>query len=312
MNHMEEIFMIYTVTLNPAVDYVVRLPRLQMGVANRTLSEEFFFGGKGINVSLVLRELGVATTALGLIADFTGAALRADLERRGIVNDFVELDAGFTRINVKIKTEAEETEINGRGPDIPQTALAALLVRLDRLQTGDTLVLAGSVPGSVPSDIYEVILSRLAGREIRFVVDAEKKLLLPALAYRPFLVKPNLRELSDIAGREFSGDEEIVAAARELQRAGAMNVLVSLGGDGALLLDETGRTHRAPAVGGRPVNTVGAGDSMVAGFLAGVKGGYDHALRLGLAAGGATASAVGLGDAATIEKLLAETKKHRE
>ncbi len=280
--------MIYTFTPNPALDYALYLPAMTVGATNRSTREQLDFGGKGINVSYVLRQLGVPTVALGFVAGFTGQALCAMLREAAIPCDFIELEHGMTRINVKIKSD-RETEINACGPEITSTARDALWKKLDALASGDTLVLAGSVPPSLPRDFYECIMARLEGRDIRFVVDAEGALLLNVLRYRPFLIKPNLSELCGLCGRTVTGDAEIEAAARELQDKGARNVLVSLGSEGALLLDETGVAHRAPARGGKPINTVGAGDSTVAGFLAGVDQGYEYALCLAMAAGGATA-----------------------
>jgi 1-phosphofructokinase len=295
--------MIYTLTLNPALDYALYLPAFTEGKTNRSAREQLDFGGKGINVSYILHQLGVPTVALGFIAGFTGEALRAMLEREGIPCEFIALERGITRINVKIKSE-KESEINAQGPDIPPEALEKLYDRLDRLGAGDTLLLAGSVPASLPKDIYETILVRLDGKGVRYAVDAEGQLLLNVLKYRPYLIKPNRAELCGLVGRELTDDADVACAARGLQSLGAQNVLVSLGGEGALLLDEQGAVHRAPAVGGRPVNTVGAGDSMVAGFLAGAPLGYDYALRLGLAAGGATATSPCLATKKEIEALL--------
>jgi 1-phosphofructokinase len=295
--------MIYTLTLNPALDYAVYLPAFAEGKTNRSVREQLDFGGKGINVSYILHQLGVPTVALGLVAGFTGKARCAMLEGEGIPCEFITLDRGMTRINVKIKSE-KESEINAQGPDIPPEALEKLCARLDCLVAGDTLLLAGSVPASLPKDIYENILARLEGKGIRYAVDAEGQLLLNVLKYRPYLIKPNRAELCGLAGRELTDDADIERAARELQALGAQNVLVSLGKEGALLLDETGLAHRASAVGGKPVNTVGAGDSMVAGFLAGAPLGYDYALRLGLAAGGATATSPTLATKKEIEALM--------
>ncbi len=286
--------MIYTVTLNPAIDYVVKLPVLREGETNRAATAEVQFGGKGINVSCVLRELGVENTALGFAAGFTGEALTAHLAEWGVRADLISLPEGLTRINVKLKTDRNETEINAPGPAIPREALEALMVKLDSLTEGDTLILAGSIPPSLPRDLYSRIMERLSGRGIRFVVDAEGEMLRAVLPYQPFLVKPNRAELEGLAGRPLATEDDLRAAASALQQAGAVNVLVSLGGDGALLLDEFRCFHRAPAANVRPVNTVGAGDSMVAGFVAGLAQGYDHALKLGIAAGGATASSEGL------------------
>lgn len=299
--------MIYTVTLNPALDYNMYLDSFSEGATNRSLREEIAFGGKGINVSFVLKELEEPTVALGFVAGFTGEALEEGLREAGVATDFVRLAEGMTRINVKLKGKCE-TEVNAAGPVVDAAALEALLGKTDTLREGDTLVLAGSVPPTVPRDIYETIIKRVAPRGVRVVVDAERALLLRILPYHPFLIKPNLRELCDMVGRDLQTDKEIADAAKELQQMGAQNVLVSLGGDGALLLDSEGKLHRSAAVGGKPVNTVGAGDSMVAGFLRGVARGYAHALRLGLAAGGATACKVGLATAAEIAELLKEAE----
>ena len=299
--------MIYTVTFNPAVDYVVHLEEFEPGTTNRSVSEEVYWGGKGINVSVVLKNLGFESVPLGFIAGFTGSAIEEGLQKQGIRTDFIRLESGITRINLKIKT-VRETEINAQGPDISKQAANALYEKLSALQTGDTLVLAGSIPSSLPSDMYENILKRLSGKGIRFLVDATGDLLVNVLKYHPFLIKPNRRELEDICGRPLPTADEVAAAARELQAQGAVNVLVSLGKDGALLLSEHGEVLTAEALGGKPVNTVGAGDSMVAGFLAGYleRGDYEYALRLGSAAGGATACSKGLASREDILRLLQE------
>ena len=295
--------MIYTVTLNPAIDYIMRLADLRLGEINRAAEAEVQFGGKGINVSCMLRELGVESVALGFVAGFTGEALAAYLDSRGIPTDLVRLPEGLTRINVKLKS-GSESEINAAGPSIPAEALEALMAKLDELKTGDTLILAGSIPPSLPRDLYARMMSRLAGRDIRVAVDAEGEALTAVLPYRPFLVKPNRAELEGLMGRPLPSEEDLRKAARSLQQAGAGNVLVSLGGDGALLLDEQGGFHRTPAAKITPINTVGAGDSMVAGFIAGLPNGYDYALKLGIAAGGATAASEGLGRRKLIEELM--------
>lgn len=298
--------MVYTVTFNPALDYVVYADRLQTGEVNRASREEIFIGGKGINVSLVLAELGIPSGALGFVAGFTGEAIERGLaaEDNGITADFVHLDEGFSRINVKIKSE-EETDLNGQGPSIPQEKLEELFAKLDRLQEKDILVLAGSIPDSLPSDIYEQILKRLSDRNIRFVVDATKDLLLNVLKYRPFLIKPNHHELGEMFGVTIRTTEEIAVYAQKLREMGAVNVLVSRAADGALLIDENGKMHVCGVCKGTAVNSVGSGDSMVAGFLAGCeKGGYSEALRLGTAAGGATAFSEGLAKKELIEELL--------
>ena len=297
--------MIYTVTFNPALDYVVRLPAFEPGAVNRTESEDIQLGGKGINVSCVLGQLGFKSVALGFVAGFTGEAVEAGLARRGVSADFIRLPEGLTRINVKIKASVE-TEINGRGPAIPAGALEELFRKLDRLAAGDVLVLAGSIPASLPSDIYQRILERLAPKGVLCAVDATGELLVKVLPYKPFLIKPNNHELGEIFGRTLSTDEEIVECARLLQQKGARNVLVSMAGDGALLLDEGGNVHRLEAFKGKVKNSVGAGDSMVAGFVAGwlEKGDYAWALRLGSACGSATAFSDTLATRTEIESLL--------
>ena len=299
--------MIYTVTFNPAIDYVVRLDReLKVGDVNRARGEDCVLGGKGINVSGVLAELGCESVALGFVAGETGAWLERGLAAQGLKTDFVHLEHGMTRINVKIKAE-KETELNGAGPDIPEGAMQALETKLDRLQKDDILILAGSIPASLAQTTYERLLARLEGRGVRVVVDATRDLLVNVLRYRPFLIKPNNHELSEIVGIKLTNDNEVVTAAKMLQEKGARNVLVSMAGDGALLLDEQGGAHRIGCPKGTVVNSVGAGDSMVAGFVAGYQqsgGNYDTALRLGTACGSATAFSLGLATRQDIEKLL--------
>jgi len=297
--------MIYTVTLNPALDYTVYLSSFVEGKTNRAAREVLLFGGKGINVSAVLTALGEPTVALGFAAGFTGEALCGALTAAKIANEFVRLPQGQTRINVKIKAEVE-SEINAGGPAVPETAIAALMDQLNALRAGDTLVLAGSVPRSVPVDIYERMILCVWERGVRVVVDTEREALLPILPYRPFLIKPNLDELSRIVGKELAREDEIADAARALQQKGAQNVLVSMGAKGALLLDANGKLHRARAVGGEPVSAVGAGDSMIAGFLCGVAKGYENALLMGVAAGGATACKEGLATGEEIARLMRE------
>lgn len=298
--------MIYTVTFNPAIDYVLHTENIKMGAVNRTESEQIFFGGKGINVSFVLSELGIKSKALGFVAGFTGEAIERGVKEKGIDADFVRVKNGFSRINVKIKS-SEETEINGQGPVIDSDALRELLLRLEKIENGDTLVLAGSIPNTLPSDIYEKILSMLSCRKIRVVVDASKDLLLNVLKYNPFLVKPNNYELGEMFGVSIKTRDEIKLYAAKLQNMGAKNVLVSMAGDGAILLDEKGIYHACPACKGVVKNSVGAGDSMVAGFLAGCDNGdYDRALMLGTACGGATAFSDGLAEKLEIARLMSE------
>ena len=298
--------MIYTVTFNPAIDYVIHTSGpLQTGTINRTTAEDFQFGGKGINVSGVLKALGVDSVAVGFVAGFTGKALAEGLRQQHLQADLIPVEKGMTRINVKVKG-AEETEINGMGPVITDRDMDALYAKLDQLQDGDTLVLSGSIPGCLPQSTYENILSRLQAKNLLTVVDATGPLLVNVLKYRPFLIKPNNHELGDIFGTTPVTDEQILECARKLQAMGGRNILVSLAGDGALLLDEKGVSHRVGCPKGTVVNSVGAGDSMVAGFLAGwlQTGDYGYALKLGTAAGSATAFSLGLADGQYIAQLL--------
>lgn len=300
--------MIYTVTLNPAIDYVVRLAApMQAGAVNRAAGEDYVLGGKGINVSGVLAELGCPSVALGFVAGQTGVWLEAGLRAQGLQTDFIHLAQGMMRINVKVK-DGQETELNGIGPVIPDEAMQALQQKLAALQPQDVLVLAGSVPASLSGDTYEVLLSGLRNKQVRTVVDASGALLAKVLPLTPFLIKPNREELAELVGRVLPDEEAVAQAARELQQQGARNVLVSMAGDGALLLDETGALHRSAAPQGKVVNSVGAGDSMLAGFVAGFlqTGSYQEALRLGTACGSATAFSLGLARKAQIDALLAQ------
>lgn len=296
--------MIYTVTFNPAIDYVVGIDRIETGCVNRLSSEQIYFGGKGINISIVLRELGIESTALGFIAGFTGEAIENGLKEAGIITDFVRLEKGNSRINVKIKSDAE-TELNASGPEISDTSLSVLFEKLKSLRNGDTIVLAGSVPKSLPEDVYEQILHQLSDRDIRAVVDASKELLIKSLRYKPFLIKPNLQELGEIFGEISGSDDEIIACAEKLREMGAQNVLVSMAGDGAILLDSGNNIHKSGVCSGTVRNSVGAGDSMIAGFLAGISAGdFTYALKLGTAAGGATAFSDGLASREDIIRLF--------
>ncbi len=283
--------MIVTLTMNPAVDYLLWPRTLTPGATNRAVKDELHFGGKGLNVSALLTALGVPNKALGVIAGFTGEALAQDTARRGIKADWVRLPAGHTRINVKIEGERET-----------EASLAELKEELAGLQRGDTLVFSGSLPAGAPPTLYAELTAGLPQKGVAFAVDAAGAVLLRTLPGRPALIKPNRAELEELVGRPLPGEADLRAAASELQQMGARNVLVSLGGEGALLLDETGGYHRRAAARGEVVSTVGAGDSMLAGFLAGAEQGYDYALRLAVAAGCATAFSHGL---ATKEAVLA-------
>lgn len=282
--------MIYTVTFNPSLDYVIQVDKLVPGEINRTTHEAVYPGGKGNNVSVILSNLGHSSKALGFTAGFTGEALENMLKEFGCDTAFIRLPEGSTRINVKINA-GEETEINGQGPVITEEAQQALFEQLDALKKEDILVLAGSIPNTLPSDIYERILEHLQGRGIHFVVDATKELLLKVLKYHPFLIKPNNHELGEMFGVTLKTRDEIVAYAKKLQKMGAENVLVSMAGDGAILLTEEGVIYEAKPPKGKVLNSVGAGDSMVAGFLTGYlnTGDYEKAFRLGVVTGSATA-----------------------
>lgn len=300
--------MIYTVTFNPAIDLVIGSGGIKMGAVNRLDSQEVFFGGKGINVSLVLRELGVPSRALGFIAGFTGDAIENYLSESGIDTDFIRLKKGLSRINVKIKTETE-TELNAPGPYIPESEIARLLEKLDSLRQDDTLVLAGSIPASMPADIYEKILERLENCGIRTAVDASGELLLNVLKYKPFLIKPNNFELEEIFGVKLKDISDVIRYAKELQNMGVENVLVSMAERGAVLLEKSGKVHVSEACRGEAVNSVGAGDSMLAGFLAGcARNDFEYALRLGTASGGATAFSAGLARKDEIFRLMEQLK----
>ena len=296
--------MIYTVTLNPSIDYIVKLDRLQSGITNRTVGEEYYFGGKGINVSCVLAELDLESTAFGFVAGFTGDAIEKGIRNDKIITDFIRLRQGISRINIKIKA-GEETEINCQGPHIDDSELDRLLAKIDRITDGDTIVIAGNIPNTMPDDVYERILDRLGDKKVRIVVDATKKLLLNSLVHKPFLIKPNRQELSEIFEVEINTEDDIEKYAKELQKMGAQNVLISLGGEGAMLIDEFGNKHKAGVLKERVINTVGSGDSMVAGFIAGYirSGDYREALKLSVASSAATAFSKKLAQAEEINKI---------
>ena len=311
--------MIYTVTFNPAIDYVVHMDGMQVGETNRTKSEEYYFGGKGINVSVMLAELGVDSTAMGFISGFTGRALEEGLQKQGIRTAFVELDEseGITRINMKIKSGDEndltETEINGQGPKITDAAVEMLFGRIGELGEDDILIISGSIPSSMPEDTYEQILARLvseegSGTRIPVVVDATGDLLLNVLAYRPFLIKPNNDELAEMLGSPMDETDQIIEGARQLRSRGARNVIISRGSKGAVMVTETDEVIVQDPILGKTVNSVGAGDSMVAGFIAGYikENDYTYALKLGTAAGSATACSPGLASRDEIERRMAK------
>ncbi len=299
--------MIYTVTFNPCLDYVVGVDNLTLGAVNRVSTEAVMAGGKGINVSIVLKNLGHPSCALGFLAGFTGDEIARRLQLQGVDTDFIEVGHGMSRINVKVKS-TEETEINGIGPDITPSDIEALYAKLDALASDDILVISGSVPAALPGDIYERIMERLEGRDIRIVVDATRELLMNVLAFHPFLVKPNNHELGEIFGVELKARKDVVPYAKKLQELGARNVLVSMAGEGAVLVAENGDVIESPSPKGTVVNSVGAGDSMVAGFIAGYlesDGNCEQAFRMGVCAGSASAFSLGLAERDQVEELLA-------
>ena len=299
--------MIYTVTFNPSLDYIIRVDDFRTGQINRTAREMILPGGKGVNVSIVLSNLGHDSKALGFTAGIIGEDLEDLLQKSGVSTDFIRVKNGCSRINVKMRSDTE-TEINGQGPVIEEDEIRQLFARLDQIESGDYLVISGSVPNTLPNDMYEQIMQRLEGRGVRIVVDAEKDLMTRVLKYRPFLVKPNHLELGGIFGVSLVSQAEVLPYAERLQSMGARNVLVSMAGEGAVLLSESGEVFRAPAPKGALVNSVGAGDSMVAGFLAGwieEQGSYDSAFRMGLCAGSASAFSEQLAKRHEVEALMA-------
>lgn len=307
--------MVYTVTFNPALDYVVFVNDIKFREVNRIEKGLIQAGGKGINVSMVLAELGVKSRAIGFVAGFTGAAIEESVIEHGIDADFVHLDSGLSRINIKLKSNGE-TELNANGPKISDRALTELFVRLGELVDGDVLVLAGSVPDSLPQNIYEQILEYVSAKKIVTIIDASKDLLTNTLKYKPYLIKPNLDELGEIFGEKPNSREEVLSYAAHLQEMGAQNVLVSMAGDGALLLESDGEVRYCEACEGTVVNSVGAGDAMVAGFVSGILDkdvDFEYALMLGTAAGGATAFSDGLAKKSEIiDQMKILLKRHAE
>lgn len=302
----ERMKMIYTVTLNPALDYVINVAHFKTGEVNRTETENIYYGGKGVNVSVILRELGFESQCLGFVAGFTGKEMvRGIQEVLGLNANFIEVEKGMTRINVKMHSD-QETEINGQGPIIEEIDIKKLMSQLELLQDGDTLILSGSVPQSMPKTIYQDILIQLKAKDIQIVVDATGDLLVKTLPYHPFLIKPNQHELAEIFEVELNSLEDIEYYARKLQKMGAKNVLISMAKDGSLLIDEHGQCHTLGVCQGTVVNSVGAGDSMVAGFVAGYLShlSYIDTLKLATASGGATAFSSDLAKKEKIEELL--------
>lgn len=304
--------MIYTVTFNPSLDYIVSVENFRLGLTNRTSSELMLPGGKGVNVSTVLMNLGIENTALGFAAGFVGDEIVRQMEEMGVQNGFIRIEEGVSRINLKLKS-IDGTEINGQGPVISPAHVEQLMKQLDRLGEGDVLFLSGSIPASMPDDAYQKIMERLDGRGVQIIVDATKDLLLNVLEYHPFLIKPNNHELGEIFDVELKTREDVIPYAKKLQEKGAVNVLVSMAGEGAVLIDANGDVHMAPAPKGTLVNGVGAGDSMVAGFMAGwlEKKDYEHAFCMGVSAGSASAFSEHLATKAEIETVYQQVTGNR-
>lgn len=303
--------MIYTVTFNPSLDYIVTVDNLQLGAVNRTNQEIINPGGKGVNVSMVLHNLGYKSTALGFRAGFTGREIARLMEEQEIQSEFIEVDAGISRINVKVRSE-EESEINGMGPDIGEADIQKLYKQLEQLADGDTLVLAGSIPATMPETMYRDIMERLSGKKLQIVVDATKDLLMNVLKYHPFMIKPNNHELGEIYGVKLNTREEVIPYARKLQEDGARNVLISMAGEGAVLLTEDGNVYQSEAPKGKVKNSVGAGDSMVAGFVAGYMASqdYEQAFYMGVCTGSASAFSDGMATKEAVHELLGQFGKN--
>lgn len=297
--------MVYTVTVNPSLDYIVDVKNFKTGVVNRTCGEKIYAGGKGVNVSMVLSNLEIENTALGFIAGFTGKEIESRLIEKGIKTDFIHLKDGLSRINVKLRSD-EESEINGQGPNINKKDIEELYSKLDKLSSSDVLVLAGSIPSTLPETLYSDIMNRLKDKGVSIVVDATRDLLKKALEYKPFLVKPNNHELGEIFGVELKTREEVVPYAQKFREMGAQNVLVSMAGEGAVLASADGKVYKFPAPKGKLVNSVGAGDSMVAGFITGFlqTKDYEQALKMGLSTGSASAFSEELATKENVNELL--------
>ena len=297
--------MIYTITFNPALDYISQVENFQKGKINRTTNEKILPGGKGLNVSIVLKNLGIDNTALGFIAGFTGDELKRRIEQYNVKTNFIKVENGITRINVKISSN-EETALNGCGPQITEDDLEKILKQIDEIQKEDIVILAGNIPKNINKNIYEKICLKLKEKETTFIVDATRELLIGILKYNPFFIKPNKEELEETFGVKIQGEQEIIQYAKKLQEMGARNVLISLGGEGAILITEENKIYKANAPKGEVISTVGSGDSMVAGFIAGyIKDkDYKEALKLGIAAGSASAFSTELATKERVEKLL--------
>lgn len=297
--------MINTITLNPSLDYIVKVDDFKVGHVNRTSKEDIYPGGKGINVSIVLKNLGVKNRALGFTAGFTGEEIEKLVANHGVDNEFIRLEKGMSRINVKLKSK-EESEINGMGPDISKNDIEKLYEKLEALKAGDFVVLAGSIPNTLPDNIYETIMKDFKDKEINFVVDATKDLLLNVLKYKPFLIKPNHHELGEMFNVKLNSKDEIITYAKKLQEIGARNVIISMAGDGAILIEENGEITISDTPKGTLVNSVGAGDSMVGGFLAGIAENKNikEAFKIGVATGSASAFSEGLATRDKVEELL--------
>lgn len=306
--------MIYTLTINPALDYVIEIENLKLNNINRSEKEYIFPGGKGINVSIVLKELDIDSTALGFIGGFTGAEIENKVQKYGIKTDFVKVNEGISRINIKIETESEETAINGKGPYINSSYISLLYEKIKKIKNGDILVLSGSVAKGVTEDIYQKICYELQKNEVKIIVDARGVLLLKTLEYKPFLIKPNQEELEEIFNTKITNKEQVIQLAKQLQIKGAKNVLVSMGSEGAIFLSENGEIFKRKACAIKEkINTVGAGDSMIAGFIAGYKlfGKYQEALDMGMAAATATTSSMFLGKKEKIYNIYNDIKDAR-
>ena len=305
--------MIYTVTFNPSLDYIVRVKDFKTGEVNRTYYEQILGGGKGVNVSIVLGNMGHESTTLGFTGGFTGDALKQLLWKQGVKTDFIEVKEGFTRINVKMKSD-QETEINGQGPKITQENVDTLFAKLDDLQDGDILVISGSILNTLPDDMYERIMERLQGKKIEIIVDATRDLLVNVLKYHPYLIKPNNHELGEIFNTELNTRKEVIPFAKKLQEMGARNVLISMAGEGAVFISETGAVMESEAPKGKVVNSVGAGDSMVAGFITGMieSNDYEKAFRMGICTGSASAFSENLATRDEVNALLEKLPKKEE